>query len=234
MMVASAGVNELAHEIEAAVASLASARTASVRALRRDYSKRLREQDGRFVIDLALRLWQQNNVLRREGRVHRFFGDELVANHRGAQQSLTCEDVLALGEGLSSWDEVDCFSLFVAGPAWRSGRIDDALVQGWARSHDLWWRRAAVVSTVALNARAQGGTGDTPRTLAVCRMLAADRDDMVVKAMSWALRILSQRDTPAVRDFLEVNRARLAARVIREVENKLNTGLKNPQRNPNL
>ena len=48
-------------------------------------------------------------------------------------------------------------------------------------------------------------TGDeryAARTLAVCRTLAADRDDMVVKAMSWALRVLSDRDRPAVEAFM--------------------------------
>lgn len=40
------------------------------------------------------------------------------------------------------------------------------------------------------------------RTLKVCRVLAADRDDMVEKAMSWALRELSKRDRPAVEVFV--------------------------------
>jgi hypothetical protein len=46
------------------------------------------------------------------------------------------------------------------------------------------------VSTVALNVRSRGGSGDVPRTLAVCRFLVADPDDMAVKALSWALREL--------------------------------------------
>ena len=57
-------------------------------------------------------------------------------------------------------------------------------------------------------------------------MLAADGDDMVVKAMSWALRELAKRDPRAVRDFLAAQP--VAARVAREVRNKLTTGLKNP------
>ena len=78
-----------------------------------------------------------------------------------------------------------------------------------------------------LNLRAAGGTGDTPRTLAVCGLLAADRDDMVVKALSWALRELSVHDPAAVRAFLADHD--LAARVRREVTNKLQTGLKQPR-----
>jgi 3-methyladenine DNA glycosylase AlkD len=62
--------------------------------------------------------------------------------------------------------------------------------------------------------------------------LLEDRDDMVVKAMSWALRELAKRDPGAVRAFLSKHGARLAARVRREVGNKLTTGLKAGQRRP--
>ena len=46
--------------------------------------------------------------------------------------------------------------------------------------------------------------------------------------MSWALRALATHDPVAVRRFLR--REKLAARVMREVNNKLDTGLKNPRR----
>ena len=81
-----------------------------------------------------------------------------------------------------------------------------------------------------LNNRARGGSGDTDRTLAVASMLVADRDDMVVKALSWALRELSKRDAAAVQAFLAANAAGLAPRVIREVTNKLEAGVKTPRR----
>jgi 3-methyladenine DNA glycosylase AlkD len=87
-------------------------------------------------------------------------------------------------------------------------------------------RRAALVSTVPLNLAAAGGTGDAPRTLDICRRLVDDRDDMVVKALSWALRELVARDREAVRGFLADHDARLAARVRREVATKLDTGRK--------
>ena len=107
--------------------------------------------------------------------------------------------------------------------------MPDELIHRWARSEDRWWRRAALVSTVALNVRSHGGTGDVPRTLAVCQRLVDDHDDMVVKAMSWALRELVVHDPGTVRRFLEQYGDRLAARVRREVRNKLTTGLKNPK-----
>jgi 3-methyladenine DNA glycosylase AlkD len=125
---------------------------------------------------------------------------------------------------------VDAFARTLSGPVWLAGQISDELILEWAVSPDRWWRRAALVSTVALNMRSQGGLGDVPRTLKVCRLLVADPDDMVVKAMSWALRELVAHDPQAVRVFLDEYDAVLAGRVRREVSNKLNTGLKNPIR----
>jgi 3-methyladenine DNA glycosylase AlkD len=48
----------------------------------------------------------------------------------------------------------------------------------------------------------------------------------VIKAMSWALRELSRPDRGAVHDFLEEYQSQLAARVVREVQHKLMTGVK--------
>lgn len=96
----------------------------------------------------------------------------------------------------------------------------------WAASDDVWWRRTAVVCTVALNTKSRGGTGDVPRTLDVCDRLAADAEDMVVKGVSWALRSLVSHDPAAVRAFLAEHDDVLAARVRREVRTKLDTGKK--------
>jgi 3-methyladenine DNA glycosylase AlkD len=101
-------------------------------------------------------------------------------------------------------------------------------IQDWAQSEDRWWRRAALVSTVALNVRSRGGKGDIKRTLTICEMLVEDYDDMVVKALSWALRELVVHDPRAVESFLNSHQDVLAGRVKREVRNKIETGLKNP------
>ena len=108
--------------------------------------------------------------------------------------------------------------------------LGDGVILKWARSQDKWWRRAALVSTVALNVRSRGGKGDVPRTLKVCWLLVDDHEDMVEKALSWALRELVVHDAGAVRDFIAEHQAWLGSRVKREVGNKLSTGLKSPRR----
>ena len=126
------------------VGTLRSAGLARLRNLRREYSRRLRDADSRSILHLAYEL-KISDV------VHRFFGDELIANHKGAMECLTPRELEQIGAGMNSWDQVDSFATIVAGPAWRAGRIADADVAKWARSHDRWWRRAALVCTTKLN-----------------------------------------------------------------------------------
>jgi 3-methyladenine DNA glycosylase AlkD len=153
----------------------------------------------------------------------------IFRKHPTAKTKITAEYLRSLGDRMDSWGLVDAFSA-IAGPAWREGYVSDETVMAWTRSESRWWRRAALVCTVFLNRKAQGGRGDTPRTLMVCEPLAADRDDMVVKGLSWALRDLSKRDPEAVEQFLEKHDGELPALIRREVRNKLAYGVKNPRK----
>jgi 3-methyladenine DNA glycosylase AlkD len=158
----------------------------------------------------------------------RFLAYEILLHHPAARALVDADVARALAGRLSDWPEVDTFACYVAGPAWRTKRIATQTIREWAASPDRWWRRTAVVCTVPLNNEARGGAGDAKRTLDICARIATDRDDMVVKALSWALRELSKRDPAGVADFLAEHRDRLAPRVLREVGNKITTGLKNP------
>ncbi len=211
---------EFGAELVASLDALPDRRTASLRQLRRTFSGRLKHAAAAYVMAVA---WK---VL--ENEPYRWIAYELIYHHRAAFRSLDRVQLEALGRGINSWDTVDSFGRTLSGPAWRDGIIIDEPVHAWAGSADRWWRRAALVSTVALNMRSQGGRGDVDRTLAVCRLLVADKDDMVIKAMSWALRMLVDHDPAAVTAFLNEHQDRLAARVKREVTNKLRTGYKNP------
>jgi hypothetical protein len=210
-------------EIVREIRELPNRSTAALRTVRREYSRRLRDAPPDQIVALALALNQMPDV-------HRFIGDELIAFNSPALRSLDEITLLRLAHPLERWDQVDCFSLYLAGRAWRLARISDETVADWTRSPNRWWRRVALVSTVALNLRAQGGAGDAPRTLAICQLLVHDRDDMVVKAMSWAIRALSIPHRAEVERFLVEQRSQLAPRVVREVEHKLRTGLKSPHR----
>jgi 3-methyladenine DNA glycosylase AlkD len=194
---------------------------ASFRAVRRKVSAEIAPMEAAVVFALA------------EGLVEAGFeweGWEFINAHRAAFAALTPARLKELGAGIASWGQADAFATILVGPAWREGLISDSDVDGWARSPDHWWRRIALVSTTVLNTRSRWGTGDTQRTLAVVGILIHDRDDTVVKAVSWALRSLVPWDPRAVRTFLESHEPELAARVKREVRTKLETGLKSRRR----
>ena len=212
----------LVKEIEARAEAMRVRNAPALRALRREYSKRIEAMPAKNVVKIAAAL-----IARR--RIPRFIGDELIASRPDALATLSRTQLERLGSAMSSWDQVDCFACYLSGPAWREGHIEDQAIWDWTQAEDRCWRRAALVSTVPLNVKARGGRGDARRTLRVCSLLIDDRDAMVVKALSWALRALSERDPGAVRKFVDENEVRLPALVRREVRHKLTTGRKYPK-----
>jgi hypothetical protein len=94
----------LGDEIRSRLALLGSPSTAAVRAIRREFSRRIANAKADSVIQLALYLLESNSDLLR------FFSYEMVSKHRLASKELTTDDLLNLGKGLSSWSSVDCFA----------------------------------------------------------------------------------------------------------------------------
>jgi 3-methyladenine DNA glycosylase AlkD len=206
-------------EIKTGLASMPAHTVPAMRVLRREWSRRIADAPPHVVLELAERLAPS-------GGWDRIVAFELVANHPGAMRALTPRRLRVLGRGMNSWEQVDTFACYLAGPAWRDGQVPDTVVQAWCRSDDRWWRRTALACTTALNVPARGGKGDATRTLAICTLLLDDRDDMVVKALSWALRALASQDPKAVKAFVTKHADALAPRIKREVNTKLTTGRK--------
>jgi 3-methyladenine DNA glycosylase AlkD len=210
--------------VDARLRRVESTTTPAIRAVRRAVSRELKQADPSAVLALADRL------VARDRGFDRFLAYEIIVSHPPALARLRTPDLRRLGRGIDSWGDVDTFACYVAGPAWRERQVADAEIARWVGSNDRWWRRAGVVSTVPLNSRARGGTGDAERTLAICRLALHDRDPMVVKALSWALRELAKRSPADVDRFLYKHDDRLPALVRREVRSKLRTGLKSRRR----
>ena len=218
---------QIAAVVAATVAELLDLRRRGVpeaRAVRKRLSSRLKTARGEDVVAIGAAIAAAPPLKLARAR---WVGWELINQHRAALASLDRATVEALGVGNSSWDEVDGYGICIAGPAWLRGQVSDADMRRWARSKDLWRRRATLVATVVLNSKSHGGHGDVRRTLAIATLLIDDREDMVVKAMSWALRCLVPWDRGAVEDFLARHEGRLAARIKRETRTKLRTGKKN-------
>lgn len=194
---------------------------ADLRGVVREFKQRTKSEEATTVLKFAKAIIARNTL---EGRQAAY---EILAAHKPAMAALNRAAIEALGKGIDNWASVDGFACGISGVAWRRGQLADADVKRWARSADPWWRRAAVVSTVPLNIKSRGGTGDAMRTLMICELAVGDDHVMVHKALSWALRQLASWDAPAVRGFLKKHDARLPALVKREVNRKLATGRKN-------
>lgn len=195
-----------------------------MRRIRQRYSKTLETESATVVLRFV------RGLLRTAGWAARVVAWETLALHPAGVSLLDDHLVEELADGLEDWGSVDAFGVTLVGQAWRDGRVTDSKIASWARSSNRWRRRLALVATVPLNSRTRGGRGDARRTLQVCRVLIDDRDEMVVKAMSWALRELAKREPKTVVRFVRDEEDRLAARVRREVRNKLQTGVKSPRR----
>src|SRR6185503_8852108 len=207
---------DLASKLLGEIAALPKRDTPSVRAVRRFWSAKLKTAPAADVLALA------RDYERHAGQTGKWVAYELIRFHKAAFAQADAALVEAFANRVASWYAVDAFGTILAGPLWANGQVSDAQVDAWSRSPDRWLRRLSLVATVGLNAR----TGDAARTLPLCRRLAGDRDDMVEKALSWALRFLSQRDRPAVASFMDEMGEALPARVRREVRHKHATGLK--------
>ena len=211
-------------EIRARLNLLKPPYTAAAREIRRDVSRQIAKEAPATVIQLALQLLDDKSDLLRA------FTYELVSHHKLTSEQLTLDDLQRLGRGLNSWVSVDCFATYLSGPLWSKGKLSDKTVAAWARSPDRWWRRTALVSTVALSRR--GNPDDLRKVARICALLTADRDDMVVNALSWALREVAKKHPEEARNFVTAHKHALAALVTREVNNKLTTGLKTPRSRP--
>lgn len=151
---------------------------------------------------------------------------EAISNDKNIMSTLTFKDIQELGKNLDNWLSVDMYAGLLVGHLWRDNRITDNTIQQWAKSEDFWMRRTAVVATVALNQKARGGEGDPKRTLEICSIVVNDKEDMVIKSLSWALRELAKRDTKPVKDFITKHKKVLHPKVLREVSKKIETGRK--------
>jgi 3-methyladenine DNA glycosylase AlkD len=194
--------------------------TPVLRARRREISRALRVAPASDVLRLA-RL--------AEGQLpqeQKWVAYELVRFHPGAFAAIGVPEIEDFADRTASWYAVDGLGTILTGALWARGQLPDVLFDAWSRSENRWLRRSALVATVGRNAVRP----DPERTFALCLRLADDRDDMVEKAVSWALRWLSQKDRAVVEAFWAAQADRFRPRVRREVSHKLSTGRKTPRR----
>jgi len=152
---------------------------------------------------------------------------EYLQSQKNLYKSLTEEYIESIEKNLDNWISVDYFGAIVVGCAWRENFVSIEKVKNYLKSDNFWIRRIAIVATVSLNQKARDGLGDSKRTLEICKLVVDDHQEMIIKALSWALRELAKIEKEPVIEFVNEYENRLHKKVLREVKNKLETGLKN-------
>ena len=116
-------IRAMAIEIEGRLRALQNANTEAMRGVRREFSKRLRNAPAATLLGIA------HGVL----AASRFVAYELINHHPAALGSLNQEELERLGEGIGSWDAVDCFACFLSRHGWCEHQIQEDFIKAWAR-----------------------------------------------------------------------------------------------------
>ena len=84
---------------------------------------------------------------------------------------------------VNNWDLVDLTCRDLLGRAMADGLAESDLLDSLACSDSLWERRIAIVATWYFISK-----GQLDHTLRIARMLLADKEDLIHKAIGWMLR----------------------------------------------
>lgn len=160
-----------------------------------------------------------------ESREERMLFTYLLEHYKHLVPDLTKADFEHWRQSLDNWEVTDGLGWVMA--LWLLGDPDTRLdyLGELIADEDVWSRRLALVATTPIN---RGHTGFTipDLTLELVDRVKEERHPMITKAVSWALREMTKSHPDQVAAYLEENRELLAAHIVREVNNKLRTGLK--------
>jgi 3-methyladenine DNA glycosylase AlkD len=131
---------------------------------------------------------------------------------------------------LDSWAETDGLGWMLA--VWLAGDPGARLDYLWELidDEDVWSRRLALAPLARIN-RGKLGFTAPDLTLRLIDRVKEERRPMITKAVSWVLRETTKTHRDEVVAYVGQNRGVLAGHVVREVENKLRTGLKSGRGN---
>lgn len=191
-----------------------------LRQLARDWKQAHPQIDRESLMALVDALWQATS------QEERVLAVELLEAYRRWIPTLDQENFDRWRRQCSNWALTDPLGSRVLGP-WIMAAQEERLpyLETLIGDPDLWSRRLALVASIAVNRRRRGPT-IPDLTLALIDRVKAERDPMMSKAVSWALRGMIPRHRDRVAAYLAINQETLAAQVLREVNNKLHTGLK--------
>jgi 3-methyladenine DNA glycosylase AlkD len=101
----------------------------------------------------------------------------------------------------ANWATTDAICGLLVGPLLVRHPPQAARMRGWARDRNLWVRRAAIVGLIPLARRGES----LDLVYEVARRLHRDREDLIQKAVGWALREAGKTDMARLEHYLRAN-----------------------------
>lgn len=195
-------------------------RVPQLRQIARDWQRAHKGMTCEDLMALVEALWGG------ESREERMLALYLLQRYKRWIPDLTWAHFERWRRGLDNWEMTDGLGVRTLGP-WLLAEPEARLDHLWGliADEDLWSRRLALVATVWLN-RGYGGLSFPDLTLGLIDRVKEERHPMIAKAISWALREMIKTHPDRVGAYVQANQDVLAASIVREVNNKLRTGLK--------
>jgi len=193
-------------------------RTPDNRRLAREWSRAHRDVDASETLSLVEALWNA------ESRDERTLGLEILQLRPDVVRDLDAARFDRWRLDIDNWGVCDFLGGRILGP-WVEAAPKDRLtyLEILVGDPHLYSRRLGLVATVHLN---RGGGGYGEWTLRQVDRLIDERDPMITKAVSWALRQMARHQASVVEAYVDSRAERMAALPRREVRNKLRTGRK--------
>lgn len=111
----------------------------------------------------------------------------------------------------ANWATTDAICGMLLGPLLLQRPELGARMRVWARDRNMWVRRASIVGLIPLARRGQS----LDLVYEIARRLHADREDLIQKAVGWALREAGKTDMPRLERYLRANGAAIPRTTLR-------------------
>lgn len=138
----------------------------------------------------------------------------LVKQYEGASDEKVKQKVLNFYlknlKRVNNWDLVDLSASRILGMAVYKGLASKNVLDELAVSKNMWYRRVAIIATMASIKYGVYGP-----TLRIAKKLLADKEDIMHKAVGWALREVWKRDAKTCEEFLIKNYKNLPRTTLR-------------------
>lgn len=186
--------------------------------------KELAKQFGRtetLTYEASIELLDR--LFERQIREEILFGLFLLEKHKRRFSTELFAYVDQWVDFIENWEVCDQLASRIAGEivAKDLTLLDHLLA--WTQADNLWRRRAALATTVALN---QKGRTNVEAALQVAERVMTDTEPMVAKAVGWTLREASKKGEQPVFEFLLQWKDRANPKIIKEGAEKLSPDLR--------